>query len=273
MLPSTQPVKPTVACIRKHSHQHQSSCVGCKSVSCGSGLLRSCNSSFSSVGGHVGHKPRSHIDYIWIDNGHIQHSLRHLFRPSRQKSPDADSSFIASVILILPGCTSDFLLLELSAVLGGMGEVMFLSTWNAYLADTTTEESRPATFSLSFVTFTIASGVGSFLPGIFPLMPLSLFDAHRVTFVTLGRIGIGTPLSVFRWASDVRPKTSRGGILPRKSLGIIVKFSTANMMIALGAGLIIPLIPTWFYLRFNETDVFSGPLIAVSNLLLSSILS
>jgi len=143
---------------------------------------------------------------------------------------------------------------------------MFLSTWNAYLADTTTEESRPATFSLSFVTFTIASGVGSFLPGIFPLMPLSLFDAHRVTFVTLGLIGIGTPLSVFRWTSDVKPKTPRGGILPRKSLRIIVKFSTANMMIALGAGLIIPLIPTWFYLRFTETDVFSGPLIAVSNI-------
>ena len=143
---------------------------------------------------------------------------------------------------------------------------MFLSTWNAYLADTTTEESSPATFSLSFVTFTIASGVGSFLPGIFPLMPLSLFDAHRVTFVTLGLIGIGTPLSVFRWASDVRPKIPRGGILPRKSLRIIVKFSTANMMIALGAGLIIPLIPTWFYLRFTETDVFSGPLIAVSNI-------
>ena len=54
--------------------------------------------------------------------------------------------------------------------------------------------------------------------------------------------------------------------MPRKSLGIIAKFSTANMLIALGAGLIIPLIPTWFLLRFNETDVFSGPLIAVSNI-------
>jgi predicted MFS family arabinose efflux permease len=37
-------------------------------------------------------------------------------------------------------------------------------------------------------------------------------------------------------------------------------------MIGLGAGLIIPLIPTWFYLRFNTTDVFSGPLIAVSDI-------
>jgi len=143
---------------------------------------------------------------------------------------------------------------------------MYLSTWNAYLADTTSQDTRAATFSLSFVTFTIASGVGSFLPGLFPLLPIKLLDAHRVVFVLLGIVGLGTPLSVVRWATDIKPKTSRQSILPRKSLGIITKFSTANMMIGLGAGLIIPLIPTWFYLRFNETDVFSGPLIAISNI-------
>jgi MFS family permease len=175
-------------------------------------------------------------------------------------------SLISVVVVIVPGFTSDFLLLELSAILGGIGEAMYLSTWNAYLADTTSQEARAATFSLSFVTFTIASGVGSFLPGLFPLFPLKLQDAHRVVFILLGILGLGTPLSVLRWATDVRPKTTRQGFLPRRSLGIIAKFSTANMMIGLGAGLIIPLIPTWFYLRFNETDVFSGPLIAVSNI-------
>jgi len=175
-------------------------------------------------------------------------------------------SVIASFILVVPGVTSDFALLEASAILGGMGEAMYLSTWNAYLADTTSEDSRPATFSLSFVTFTIASGVGSFLPAAFPLLPISLSGAHRLTFLALGAVSLLTPLAVVRWAKDVKPRGSRRGILPRKSLGIITKFSTANMLIALGAGLIIPLIPTWFLLRFNETDVFSGPLIAVSNI-------
>lgn len=47
-----------------------------------------------------------------------------------------------------------------------------------------------------------------------------------------------------------------------------MKFSTANLLIGLGAGLIIPLIPTWFYLRFNVTDVYSGPLIAASNIIM-----
>lgn len=175
-------------------------------------------------------------------------------------------SAIASFILVVPGVTSDFLVLEASAILGGMGEAMYLATWNAYLADTTSEDSRPQTFSLSFVTFTIASGLGSFLPALFPLLPISLGAAHRLTFVALGVISLLTPLAVIRWARDVKPRASRHGILPRRSLGIIAKFSAANMLIALGAGLIIPLIPTWFLLRFNETDVFSGPLIAVSNI-------
>jgi MFS family permease len=175
-------------------------------------------------------------------------------------------SVFAAAILVVPAFTSNFVLLEMSAVLGGIGEAMYLSTWNAYLADTTASEDRAATFSLSFITFTIASGVGSFLPGLFPLLPLKLLDAHRLVLVLLGLLSLGTPISVLRWAVDLKPKTSRKGILPHKSLGIIAKFSTANMMIGLGAGLIIPLIPTWFYLRFNVTDVFSGPLIAVSNI-------
>jgi MFS family permease len=175
-------------------------------------------------------------------------------------------SVLSVVVLIVPGFTSDFIPLELSAIVGGVGEAMYMSTWNAYLADTTSGEARAAAFSLSFVTFTIASGVGSALPGLFPLLPLRLLDTHRLFFVILALMGLGTTFTVLKWARDIPMKTSRKSILPHKSLGIIAKFSTANMMIGLGAGLIIPLIPTWFYLRFNETDVFSGPLIAVSNI-------
>ena len=173
-------------------------------------------------------------------------------------------AFLAACVTVIPGITTNFLVLEVSAVIGGVADAMFLSTWNAYLADSTTEETRPAAFSLSFMTFTVASGIGSAIPGLFPFLPLSLDLAHRVFFVTLGLLGLFTPFSVFKWVASKKPKFSRQGILPRKSLGIIAKFSAANLLIGLGAGLIIPLIPTWFYLRFNATDVFSGPLIAVS---------
>lgn len=64
-------------------------------------------------------------------------------------------SLISVFVIVVPGFTSDFFLLEASAVVGGIGEAMYLSTWNAYLADTTSEDVRAATFSLSFVVFTI----------------------------------------------------------------------------------------------------------------------
>jgi MFS family permease len=177
-------------------------------------------------------------------------------------------AFLSAIVIAIPGVTSNFLLLESSAVVGGAGQAMYLSTRNAYFADTTSPDVRAETFSLSFMTFTIASGVGMFLPGLFPLVSIDLLTIHRITFVSLGFFALVTSYTVQRWAVKARPKSKRQGILPRKSLGVIMKFSLANLLIGLGAGLIIPLIPTWFYLRFNETDVFSGPLIAASNIIM-----
>ena len=171
-------------------------------------------------------------------------------------------------VTIIPGLTSDFLILEISALVGGAADAMYISTWNAYLADATPVSARPATYSLSFVVFTMASGMGSIVPAAFPLLPLDFLQAHRIAFVVIGLLGFLTPLAVLRWAVDVRLAPSRHGILPRKSLRILAKFSTPNFMIALGAGLIIPLIPTWFYLRFSVTDAFSGPVVAFSSILM-----
>jgi MFS family permease len=176
-------------------------------------------------------------------------------------------SFLSAIVIVVPAFTSNFPLLEISAVLGGAGQAMYLGTWNAYLADMTPIIVRAETFSLSFMTFTIASGLGTFLPAFFPFFGTDLLTAHKITFLALGLFGLITAFTVHRWAVKVRPR-SREGILPRKSFGVIMKFSTANLLIGLGAGLIIPLIPTWFYLRFNETDVFSGPLIAASNIIM-----
>jgi MFS family permease len=177
-------------------------------------------------------------------------------------------ALLSMPVTMVPGLTSDFFVLEMSALVGGAAEAMYISTWNAYLADATSVSARPATFSLSFVVFTIGSGLGSFLPALFPMLPLDFLEAHRITFVAVGFAGLLTPFAVMRWVADVRPARSRRGILPRKSLRVLAKFSTANLMVALGAGLIIPLIPTWFYLRFNVTDAFSGPVVAISNILM-----
>lgn len=177
-------------------------------------------------------------------------------------------ALLSAVAVLAPGLTANFDWLEASALAGGIADAMFLSTWNAYLADTTDEHTRPTAYSLSFVTFTVSYGIGSFLPGLFPLLPQTLIRAHQIAFVALGGLSALTPLSMLAWTVNTKPQSSRRGVLPRKSLGFILKFSTTNLLIGLGAGLVIPLIPTWFYLRFNETDVFSGPLLAASNIIM-----
>ncbi len=177
-------------------------------------------------------------------------------------------SLIGGIAILVPGVSSNFTILEASAILGGAGDAMYYGTRNAYLADTTTLEVRAETFSLNFMTVTLASGIGAFLPAFFPYFRVDLLTAHRITFVILGIFALLTALSVNKWAINQRPESSREGILPRKSLGLILKFSAANLLIGLGAGLIIPLIPTWFLLRFKVTDVFSGPLIAASNIIM-----
>ena len=47
---------------------------------------------------------------------------------------------------------------------------------------------------------------------------------------------------------------------------MVLKFSLINSVIGLGAGFIMPLIPTWLYLRFALPDTFSGPVLAVASL-------
>src|SRR5208337_4634464 len=129
-------------------------------------------------------------------------------------------SFLSAIVIVVPALTSNFLLLEISAVLGGAGQAMYLGTWNAYLADTTPVSVRSETFSLSFMTFAIASGMGTSLPAFFPLFGTDLLTAHKITFIALSLFGLMTVFTVHRWAVKVRPR-SREGILPRKSFGAI----------------------------------------------------
>ena len=84
--------------------------------------------------------------------------------------------------------------------------------------------------------------------------------------VPLGLAGLLTPAPVQLSAIDIRPAQSRRGILLRKSPSVITRFYMADQKIGLGAGPIVPLKATWFYVRFNITEVFSGLSIKMSSI-------
>ncbi len=75
-------------------------------------------------------------------------------------------AFAGSCSFLVFAVTSNFSLLLFAALIGGMSEGASTTTWNALIADQTTELSRPKAFSLSFVVSNLGSGVGFLDPGL-----------------------------------------------------------------------------------------------------------
>ena len=162
-----------------------------------------------------------------------------------------------------------------AAIISGVAEGAILSTWNAMIADQTTVDNREMAFSLSFIMNGALGGLGLALPFAFPLLMdvggWTSEEVHSWTFVLLGFVTLLSPITVHRLLrgyQDQAPsaRLRRGSFLKERSRKTLVRFSINNTLIGLGAGLIIPLIPTWFFLRYGIPDSISGPLLALSSL-------
>ncbi len=181
---------------------------------------------------------------------------------------------IASVILppsvLVFAFTTDLWWLVPAAVVAGIGEGAFLSTWNAIIADQTTVEQRNVAFALSFVLNNVFSGVGLALPFSFPFIQaqtgLGSQTVHVAALVLTDGLGFGMPVAFYLLLRDyretIRTREARPKGMDWKPL---LKFSGINGLIGLGAGFFIPLVPTWLFLKFAVPDTWSGPLLALSN--------
>ncbi len=187
-----------------------------------------------------------------------------------------------SPMLAILALTTDTLWLVLVGILGGVSEAAFLSTWNAMIADGTPPEARNAAFSLSFIVGTTTSGVGLALPFAFPFVSawtgMTVVSLHHDSLLLFAAVAAVSPLGVvlLRGYPEHVPGTgrsradARGGVRRlRERLShhrFLIAFSGINGLVGLGAGFIIPLIGTWFKLRFGIDDAYSGPLLALANL-------
>ena len=179
---------------------------------------------------------------------------------------------VFSMLLLVPGMfifgiTLNFGALMIAAVLGGMAEGAFMASWNAMIADMTTLENRDESFVMSFIINGGAMAVGSGLPLVFPVFESFGLDkgaVHALAFVVLGLLMLVAPIMTARLlheyvADGVRnPSIQRG-----KHLNRMLRFSGCNALIGLGAGLIIPLVPTWLWLKYGVPDTYSGPMLAL----------
>lgn len=175
-----------------------------------------------------------------------------------------------SPIMLVYAFTTDFTFLAIASIFAGLAEGAFLSTWNAMIADQTGHGGREEAFSMSFIFNTSSTSIGYALPLAFPaLQALTGLDSrgiHSSVFFVLAIVAFVSPLALRSMLRHYNDKAEFGKTSIRKirNLRVILKFSAINSLIGLGAGFVIPLIPTYLFLRFSLPDTYTGPLLALS---------
>ncbi len=182
--------------------------------------------------------------------------------------------FIAGLLGIPPtlavfAFTTDPAILIAAAVGAGVAEGAFMSAWNALMADMTTKDTRTQAFSLSFIVGNAAGALGFFVPFFFPYLTdwtgWSSHQMHAAFFLISALVALVPPVGLSFLLRDykevIRPSE---GLIRGPNLPLILRFSGCNSLIGLGAGFIVPLIPTWMFLKFGVLDGISGPILGVA---------
>ncbi|HYC26728.1 MAG TPA: MFS transporter, partial [Nitrososphaerales archaeon] len=175
----------------------------------------------------------------------------------------------ASLSLIGFALTNNFFLYVIIAVLEGTGETAYAVSVGALLAEKAGDEKRTAAFSLLAFTGWIAGALGGFVISTvlaFQGLGLDAREGHILLFIIVGLANLSMTPLMFKVEESVKYKDKRG-LLPRKSGGVILKFLSYSVIIAVGAGLFVPLMAFWFSSAYGVSDAVSGPVLGVTNLL------
>ncbi|HUK79594.1 MAG TPA: MFS transporter [Nitrososphaerales archaeon] len=175
----------------------------------------------------------------------------------------------ASLSLIGFALTSNFFLLLLVAVLEGTGETAYAVSVSALLAEKAGDTKRTSAFSLLAFLGWIASGFGGFV--IASVASLQGFgfgvgEAHVLLYVAIGVLNLGVTPFLF-YIKEGRSYNRVKEILPRKSGPVILRYLLYSVLIALGAGLFVPIMSYWFSAAYGVTDVISVPVLGVTSIL------
>src|SRR5438128_9872448 len=95
------------------------------------------------------------------------------------------------------------------------------------------------------------------------LYQVDLVTGNRYLFVGVAAISLIGPMIVYLRVSESRLETSQQPgfhILPRQSRGVVFRYAAYGIVIALGAGMVIPLIPAWAFLKYGLANDVTGPI-------------
>jgi len=194
-------------------------------------------------------------------------------RHGRKKSLIA-GNLLASCSIVTFALTTDFAILLLSAIIGGISQAAFIAAGNALLAEKAGDANRTSAFSLYSFVSSSAHGLGGFMiPLTFVLESLGLRgkEAHVALYVFLGALSSLSTLLMFKVSEATRSYRSRRkrGVLSRKTMKTLAKFIVPSSIVAFGAGMVVPLMTRWLYLKYGAPDAVSAPILGTSSFLIA----
>jgi MFS family permease len=179
----------------------------------------------------------------------------------------------ASLSLLGFALTTNYILILLVAVLEGTGEAAYAVSVSALLAGHAGDEKRTPAFSFLSILGWIASAVGAaVISSVIGLerFGLDLGQAHVVLFAIVGLLSLSITPFLFKIGEGPSFQKSSGW-LPRKSGGVLLKYLSYSILIAVGAGLFVPIMTVWFRAAYGVPDDVSGLVLGITSVLTAGV--
>jgi len=172
--------------------------------------------------------------------------------------------------------TTDVRLLTFAAGIGGVGLAGGLSgalsgsSFNALLAEKSSDAHRTFIFSLGSAAWTGALMAGSLLGGLpewLQARGVDVVASYQPLFWLSLLVTVAGALIILPVREERRAAPAIAGwrgLIPHRSLAAILKLSLFMGLVGLGLGFVVELLPLWFNLKFGVSGDFLGPWYALT---------
>ena len=174
--------------------------------------------------------------------------------------------------------TTDVPWLVFASFLGGVGlangaaGALTIASFDAMLADNTSEATRTKVFAASGSLWAFALAIGSLGAGIPELLQrggtteLASYQLPYLAMIGLTLVG-GAMLFPVRDDPEVHKARVASGWWPRRSRAPMLVYTAAVGFLGFGLGVAIQLLPLWYHVRFGVTEAELGPWYAAGQIL------
>jgi MFS family permease len=176
---------------------------------------------------------------------------------------------LSSIIIAAFVISTNVTFLIVAAVFEGISEAAFSASNGALIAEKTDSAQRNSAFSLFAFAQSMAFGVGSLaIPAvvIFEWQGYSAQTSHQILYISLAVLSLLSTVMLFSIKEKKRtPKkeivSQENREVLKESRKSLLKYVLASAVIALGAGMVVPLMTAWLHLRYGLPDSISGAIL------------